>query len=61
MGLIIRLAVLLGSLIAAGGFFAWALAEMFATAREILLPFMILSTAILAAALGYLVSALRQR
>ena len=61
MGFLIRLVLVLGSLAAAGGFLAWSLAEMFETAREILAPFVVVSAAILIAALGYLVSSLRGR
>lgn len=61
MGLFIRLVLLLGTFVAAGGFFAWAMADLFRTAHQILLPFLILSTAILATAIGYLVSSFRRR
>lgn len=60
MGLIIRLVLLSVTLAVAGGFCAWAFAEMFTTAQEILLPFLILSAAILATAIGYLVSSFRR-
>lgn len=61
MGLILRLVLLVVTLGAAGSVLAWLMAEMFATAREILVPFVILSAAILAGALGYLVSTFRRR
>lgn len=61
MGLLIRLVLLLGSLLGAGGFLVWALADLFRTAQEILLPFLFLSAAIFAAAVAYLVSSLRRR
>lgn len=61
MGFMVRLLLLLLSLGLVGGFFAFGLAEVFATAREILVPFVLASSAILAASLGYLVSAFRRR
>lgn len=61
MGLLVRLVLLLLSLGVVGGFFAFGLAEMFTTAKEIMIPFVMLSAGILAAALGYLLSSFRRR
>lgn len=61
MTLLVRLVLLLLGLGLAGGFFAYGFAELFTTAREIMIPFVLVSAAILAAALGYLVSTFRRR
>lgn len=61
MGLIIRLVLLLGSLALMGTILGNSLARMFATAQEILVPFVLLSGAILVLALAWLLSTFRRR